>query len=206
MTDDQNLDLIVIKNRPWLLVLIIPTIFVLFILTFTISSIFSVSGNVIWFYMAFIIFLLELQLVKIGFSKFRYVADGKLTFNGNGIFSSKSFTSFSYNWETISELKFYYRGDWFWKFQIGRIIFNRGKRRYYNLRWFGNEEMDKKIIDRIDINGETKYLKIRNEKEKEIFYRLISIAKEKGCNMEEMETDFTTSLFGRKIDIMKFIK
>jgi len=197
----QKLDIIDFKNRIWLFFILIPIAFGLFIFTFLVYFLFSTNKSTIGFYMAFIIFFLETHLITIIFSRFRYVPNGQLNFNENGVFISNSSDSFDLSWGKIKDINFYYRGDRFWRLKIGGIILNRGRRRYHNLHWMGKKDLDERIIDRIDFNGVTKYVKIRNEKEKNIFMDLIELSKKKGCNVKIMETDFTTKLFGKVIDI-----
>ena len=197
----QKLDIIDFKNRIWLFFILIPIGFGLFFFTFSVSFLLPTNESTIGFYMTFIVFLLEIQLITIIFSRFRYVPNGQLNFNENGVFISNSSDSFNLSWGKIKDIKYYYRGDRFWRLKLGGIILNRGRRRYYNLHWMGKKDLDERIIDRIDFNGVTKYVKIRNENEKNIFMDLISLSKKKGCNVKIMETDFTTTLFGKVIDI-----
>lgn len=151
--------------------------------------------------MTFVIFIIEMQLLKVIFSKFRYVPNGQLIFNENGIFKDKSSDNFNFNWEKINEIKFYYRGDKFWRLKLGSLSVNRGRRRYRNLHWSGKKGFDERIIDRIDLNNKIIYVKIRNENEKNIFHELISLSKKKVCDVKIMETDFTTTIFGKTISI-----
>lgn len=199
--NSKQLDLIEFKNRIWLFFVLIPISFALFILTFIVYFIIRTDENAFWFLMTFLIFTIEMQLLKIAFSKFRYVPNGQLTFNEIGIFKNKSSNNFNYNWAEIDELKFYYRGDRFWRTKLGSLTINRGRRRYHNLHWFGKKGLDKKILDRIDINGEIIYVKIRNERERDIFEDLISLSKKKDCHVKVIDTDFTTKVFGKTISI-----
>ena len=196
-----QLDIIDFKNRIWLFFILIPITFALFILTFLIYFILKTNENSFGFFMTFVIFIIEMQLLKVIFSKFRYVPDGQLNFNENGISKDKSSDNFNYNWEIINEIKFYYRGDRFWRLKLGNLIINRGRRRYHNLHWFGKKGLDERIIDRIDLNDKIIYVKIRNQNEKDIFHQLVFLSKKKECNVKIMETDFTTKIFGKKIDI-----
>jgi len=199
--DRTQLDIIDFKNRIWLLFLLIPITFALFILTFLFYFILRTNENSFGFFMTFVIFIIEVQLLKVIFSKFRYVPDGQLNFNESGISKDKSLDKFNYNWREIKEIKFYYRGDRFWRLKLGSLTINRGRRRYHNLHWLGKKGLDEKTIDRIDLNDKIIYVKIRNQNEKDIFHQLISLSKKKECDVKIMETDFTTKIFGKKIDI-----
>jgi len=198
---NQQLHIIEFKNRPWLFLILIPVAFGLFILNFVIYFFISSGESTIGFYLAFVFFLVEMQIVKVIFSRFRYIPNGQLNFNKDGIFSTKSSQSLKLNWGKINDLRFYYRGDRFWKIKLGKLGINRGRRRYYNLHWFGKKGLDERIIDRIDINGKTLYIKIRNESEKKTFFEFISLAKKMDRNVNVMETDFTTKLLGKTIKI-----
>ena len=197
----QQLDIIDFKNRPWLFLVLIPIAFGLFFLNFAIYFFLSPGKSTIGFYSAFVFFFLEMQVVRVIFSKYRYIPNGQLNFNKHGVFIDNSSQPLKYGWEKVTDLKFYYRGDRFWKFNLGKLTFNRGKRRYRNLHWFGKKGLDERIIDRIDINGKSIYVKIRNEAEKNTFFEFISISKKMSQNVNIIETDFTTKLFGKTIEI-----
>ena len=167
---NQQLDIIDFKNRRWLFLIIIPIIFIVFILTFSIYLLLVTSTEKIGFCLTFVFFLFEIRILIIIFSKFRYVSNGKLVFNEKSIFSIKSSDLFDLSWDNIKDIKFYYRGDRFWRIKIGRISIHRGRYRYNNLHWYLTKDTDEQIIDKIEINGKIKYVKIRNENEKKIFY------------------------------------
>ncbi len=198
---NQQLDIIEFKNRPWLFLILIPIAFGLFFMNFAIYSFLSPEKSAVGFLLAFVFFFVEMQIVRIIFSRFRYVPSGQIHFSKQGVTIDNSSNALKYNWEKLNDLKFYYRGDRFWKFKLGRLTFNRGKGRYHHLHWLGKKGLDERIIDRIDINGKSIYVKIRNEAEKNTFFEFILVSKKMGQNVKIMDTDFTTELFGKTIKI-----
>jgi hypothetical protein len=194
------LQLIEYKNRIWLFFLVIPIAFFLFISTFFLYFYFRSDESVIWFYLTFAIFLVEMQLITIFVSRLRYVPYGQINFDDRGVSSENSSFNLDLSWNKINSVKFYYRGDKFWKLKLFGITFIHGKRRYRNLNWIAVKGMNEKVIDRIDINGNPLYVKIRNETEKNIFHQFIAISNSKLDDVQIMETDFSHKLFGRVFD------
>jgi hypothetical protein len=195
---NRQLDIMDFKNRPWLFAIIAPIIFIIFILTFAISSLFDVGNQKTFFFLTFVFFMFEIRIITILFSKFRYISNGHLIFNEEGIYTYKSRDTFNIKWEDIKELKFYYRGDRKWRLKIGKCNINYGWYRYNNLHWYILKNLDEQILDKVNIDGRIKYVKIRNKNDKMTFYELVSLSNQKGCNNKIIETEITYNLFGRK--------
>lgn len=198
---NYHLDVIDFKNRMWIFFILIPIAFLLFILTYIFYFALKLENISYSFFLIFVLFLIEMKIVTILFSKLRYIPNGKIIFDENGIKTINSSGNVQLNWRQVNEIKFYYRGDRFWITNFLGLKIRIGNLRYSNLHWYGNKNLDERIIDRIDINGIIKYVKIRNESEKATFFRFISLSKEKGCRVEEIETNFTTRFFGKTIEI-----
>jgi hypothetical protein len=72
--------------------------------------------------------------------------------------------------------------------------------RYHNLFWHAAID-NEKFIDKIEINGNPIYVKIRNELEKSKLFKLKEIAVTNGINVSEEQTDFSYKLFGLEMKI-----
>jgi hypothetical protein len=198
---DRQLHIINFKNRLWILLITLPITLGLFLFDFVYYFSLRSGENSFGLFLMFLVFYIQMYVVTIILSRFRYIPNGRLKFDQHGIYSERSSQSFRYRWSDITDLKFYYRGDRFWKVRLGRLTFSKGNRRYYNLHWSLRKDLDERFVDRIDINGHVVHVKIRNEKEKNLFFRLVSLSEKKGCHVEIMSTDFTTKLFGRTLEI-----
>lgn len=103
----------------------------------------------------------------------------------------------SIKWADIRDMEFYYRGDRFWKSAIPGFSFWKSYYRYNNLYWSLIKGMNEKFIDKVQIDGDNIYLKIRNQREKEIFFKLKENAEKNGLKVTEQKTDFSYRLFGK---------
>lgn len=183
----SSLECINFKNRPWLFFIIIPFIFLLGIITFSLYFILRSHEEKFWFFMTFLFFIIELFFFQRLFSKLRYVPNGSFKYDENGISIVGSRTNYTINWNQIVNLKIYYRGDHFWKIRIFKYtIYTKGSR-YSNLKWNFVRKLDEQMLDCIDINNERFYIKIRNENEKQILMNLFTLAKEKVKNMNLLQ-------------------
>jgi len=146
------------------------------------------ENGTLFIYLTMVLFLLEMYCFSIILSRFRYVPSGSFIINNEGLTWNMKF----HPWHEIFQVSLYYRGDKFWK------PFFRGYLRYYRLSWHASDGMNEKMIDKIVINEkETIYLKIRNEKEKIMFHSIKEIVQSKGISIQNMDTDFSYSLFGK---------
>ena len=184
----NQLESIEFKNRPWLLLIIIPFSFFLFILTFSIYFLSRDHEEKIWFFITLIIFILELTISNRYFSKLRYVPNGKLQFDDDGIKLNKGKTDFIIKWEEVDSFKQFYRGDRFWKLKLLKYTFYTKGARYRNLRWNFKKILDEQMLDCVEINNKRFYVKIRNQDEKQIFMNLLSYAKQKVQNAIFIQT------------------
>lgn len=184
------------KNRIYLFLIAIPLIFIVFIITYFIYFLLRRNENAIYFYITLIIFLIEVFILISLLSKLRYIPNGELTFNNFGI----EYENRKYSWKQIKTLNFYYRGDMLWKSAVPIFARLKSYNRYSNLHWNLIKGMDEKMLDKIQIQGEDIYIKIRNEQEKESFFMLKGIAKENGVIVNDMITDFSFTLFGVKMN------
>ncbi len=184
----KTLNCIEFKNRPWLLLIIIPFAFFLFIVTYVLYFLLRDHEEKFWFYITSLIFILELRFFIQFFSKFRYVPSGKLQFDDDGIKFTGGKSDFTINWEQIESYRQFYRGDFYWKFKIGKYTFRTGKARYRNLKWNFRKILDEQQLDCFDINSKRYYVKISNENDKQLFMDMFLLAESKVGNAKLIKT------------------
>ncbi len=191
----SNLKIFKFRNRVYLFLIAIPLTFILFITTFFIYFLIRPNENSIYFYLAFIVFIIQVFVLISLLSKFRYIPNGRLSFNSLEIVYGNQ----KYKWKDIKTINFYYRGDLLWESKVPIFKLLKPYNRYNNLHWNMIKGMDEKMLDKIQVNEEDIYVKIRNVQEKEYFFMLNRIAKEKGVIVDDKVTDFSYSLFGFKM-------
>lgn len=193
----EKLDIFEFKNRPWLFIIIIPFFFILFLFWFGLFVL-VISEHLDYVIIPFILFFFSLRLLSILISKFRFKPNGQLTFSLTGIAIRENDSFYNLNWEKVKNIKLEYAGDRFWKSRIGLHQKLKGYNRYHSTQWYGKKK-DHMILDRITINDKLYFVKIRNLKEKESFYKLKDISEKKDINIELVETDNSANIFGYKI-------
>jgi hypothetical protein len=85
-------------------------------------------------------------------------------------------------WNDVKTLKCYYRGDSFWKINIGSFTINKGIFRYAGLKWAGVN--NNKLKDKIEVNNQEFYIKITQQSRKKAYQKLIDIAFKNGCKLD----------------------
>lgn len=146
------------------------------------ANIFRDNGSM-FFYSTVVLLQVEGLILSYQIAKFRYIPNGKFIINNDELCWEKKV----HLWSEITHISFYYRGDKFWKSRF----FLRSYFRYHRLFWHLAEGMNEKMLDKIVINKtETIYFKIRNETEKEFFFKIKEIAISKGVIVNNIDTDF----------------
>jgi hypothetical protein len=194
MQTELKLQTLVYKNRLYLLPVGMLGFFILPVITFFVYVSVTGSPNETAFMLSMLIFLPAMHVFIHFLSGLRFVPTGKaLVTSGQITLKDKT-----YKWRDVKTLHFHYRGDRRWKAILPFMQWLKGYNRYHNLYWqFGiNNE---KLIDKIVINGEPIYFKIRNAGEKQKFFRLKEMANAAGVNVIEEKTEFSYNLFGRKL-------
>lgn len=195
----RHLHSIKYKNRLFLFLLFIPVSFALFLFTALVLFVIIYKSDPpsYGFYIFILVFIIVLNLVVIPFSKLRYVPNGVFHFDSNHL-SHKGTKTF---WKEISSIDFYYRGDKLWKSKFIIFQWYKGFFRYNNLSYVAVKKYNEKLVDKIVINSShTFYFKIRNQKEKDSFFKLRDFAVDAQVNTEEKKTDFSYELMGKKFE------
>jgi hypothetical protein len=185
----NKLQTIIFKNRPYLFFLFLPIPFIFFLLTaIIIFGILKMESLLLFA----VIFLIEFNFLVSLFARMRYRSGSEFCFNKdyyeyNGVKSS---------WTEIRKLDFYYRGDRFWHSKFKLFQKRKANRRYSNLNYVAVEGYIEKLIDKIIIDSNPIYFKIRSTKEKQLFFQIKELAESNNVITTEMKTDFSYSLFG----------
>ena len=178
--DLQQLDIIKKQKTNWaLLIITVPSLFILFLFTATIIFILFDKFNL---YLFGIVFVLEIVCTNWLVISFRFKTIGTINFAENGITITQENEQLKVlQWNDVKILKCYYRGDSFWKINIGPYTFNKGIFRYAGLKWTGVD--NNKLIDKIEVNNQEFYIKTTQQSHKKAYQNLIDIAFKNGCKV-----------------------
>jgi hypothetical protein len=192
--DNRQLDIMHLRRSLYLIFVIL--VFAFFSLTFCIYSLFDKPFGKIGFALTFVFYLfVEIPVLAMMVARLRHVSDGVLNFNHSGIFFNRSSGTRYLAWEEIKRVKFYYRGDQNWRLNIGRFYIHIGAWRYFAHSWNKEKDIDEMKTDKIDIDGQVIYIKIRDEKDKTIFHELISMTREKGIHSIVVDPEIATVMY-----------
>ncbi|MFA9215284.1 MAG: hypothetical protein ACEQSR_15830 [Candidatus Methylacidiphilales bacterium] len=154
--------------------------FGIFLFTAVIIAIVCDTLNI---YLLVIIFLLEVIGINWVVSSFNFKTIGTIKFTEDGITITQEGEQLKVlQWNEINNLKCYYRGDSFWKINIGSFIINKGIFRYAGLKWAGVN--NNKLIDKIEVNNQEFYIKITQQSHKKAYQNLIDLAFKNGCQVD----------------------
>jgi hypothetical protein len=178
----QKLEIIKKQKTNWaLLIIAVPSLFILLLFIGAIT--FILLFNTINFYLLVIIFMLQFIGINWLATSFQFKTIGTLTFTEVGITITQEGEQLKVlQWNDIKTLKCYYRGDSFWKINIGPYTFNKGIFRYAGLKWTGVD--NNKLIDKIEVNNQEFYIKITQQSHKKAYQNLIDIAFKNGCKVD----------------------
>ena len=179
--DLQQLDIIKKQKTNWaLLIITVPSLFILFLFTATIIFILFDRLNL---YLLGIVFLLEVVFISWLVTTFRFKTIGTVTFTEDHITITQENEQLKMlEWNDVKTLKCYYRGDSFWKINIGSFTFNKGIFRYARLKWAGVD--NNKLIDKIEVNNQEFHIKINQQSHKKAYQNLFDIAFKNGCKVD----------------------
>jgi hypothetical protein len=119
-------------------------------------------------------------LLNIWFSKYIYNEVGFIQTDDNQIFVKFDRFDRRYSKKSIDSISFEYKGDDLWKAKYPIFQKYKSYSRYLTSRKFYSYE--KTLFDKISINKEEYFVKIRNAKDKKIFYSIVDWVKEKEIN------------------------
>jgi hypothetical protein len=178
----QQLDIIKKQKTNWaLLIITVPSLFM--VLLFIGAITFILLFTIINFYLLVIIFILQFIGINWLATSFQFKTIGTLTFTEVGITITQEGEQLKVlQWNDIKTLKCYYRGDSFWKINIGSFTINKGIFRYTSLKWAGSD--NNKLIDKIEINNQVFYIKITQQSHKKAYQNLIDFAFKNGCQVD----------------------
>ncbi len=177
----QQLDIIKKQKTNWtLLIITVPSLFILLLFIGAIT--FILLFNTINFYLLVIIFILQFVGINWLVTSSRFKGIGTIKFAENGITITQENEQLKVlQWSEVKTLKCYYRGDSFWKINIGSFAINKGIFRYAGLKWVGVN--NNKLIDKIEVNNQEFYIKIIQQNHKKAYQNLIDIAFKNGCKV-----------------------
>lgn len=186
----NNLQTIVFKNRPYLFFLYIPFPFVFFISTaFILFGILQAESLLLFA----VIFLVELYFLSRIFARFRYIPADSFNFNQEYF----EYNGIKKHWTELRSMDIYYRGDSLWFSRFNFIQKYKADMRYNNLSYVAVKGYDEKMLDKIDFDSDPIYFKIRNQEEKDIFFKVKEFAESNNVKTTEKKTDFSYSIWGR---------
>jgi hypothetical protein len=164
------------KHRIWALILLIPMAFIFFSITVLTYFLIAPTSEMNM-YLLGTLFIIEIEIIIVLISKLRFISNGELIFDENGISNKNGKAPFSYQWGEISKIRYIYRGDLHWKRKLGNKEINTSLFRYHRLRNSFLKDLVHNSLDCIEVNGNPIYVKIRNQQEKEQFHNLINLSK-----------------------------
>lgn len=178
--DLQQLDIIKKQKINWaLLIIAVPSLFVLFLFA---SAIILILFDTLNIYLFGMVFLTEVIGINWLITSFRIRTIGTITFTEDRITITQENEQLKLlKWKEVNTLKCYYRGDSFWKINIGSFTINKGIFRYTSLKWAGVN--NNQLIDKIEINNQEVYIKISQQSHKKAYQKLIDIAFKNGCKV-----------------------
>lgn len=179
--DLQHLTIIDKQKTRWVLLIIaVPSLFGVFLFTAVIIAIVCDTLNI---YLLVIIFLLEVIGINWLLASFNFKTIGTIKFTEVGITITQENEQLKVlQWDEVSTLKCYYKGDSFWKINIGSFTINKGIFRYTSIKWAGVDK--NQLIDKIEINSQEFYIKITQQSHKKAYQNLIDIAFKNGCKVD----------------------
>jgi hypothetical protein len=178
----QKLEIIKKQKTNWaLLIIAVPSLFILLLFIGAIT--FILLFNTINFYLLVIIFMLQFIGINWLVTSSRFKTIGTIIFTEVGITITQENEQLKMlEWNDVKTLKCYYRGDSFWKINIGSFTINKGIFRYAGLKWAGVN--NNKLKDKIEVNNQEFYIKITQQSRKKAYQKLIDIAFKNGCKLD----------------------
>ncbi len=127
------------------------------------------------------------------FAKYRYVPAGLFTFTKDYY----EYNGTKKRWTEVRTMDIYYRGDLLWFSKFGFFQWYKARSRYSNLNYVAVKGYNEKLVDKIVIDEQPIYFKIRNKTEKDAFFKIKEFAETSNVRTTENKTDFSYTLFGR---------